>query len=223
MAAGLFGYMGYDMVRLMERLPDANPDRARHSGRGVHAADGHGDLRQHRGSRGDRHAGVAGAGPRRRAPRTISPASASPTWSPTSTAACRTAATGAAPATLPEPTSNVTPGALPRDGRARRRSTSAPATSSRWCPRSASPCPSTCRRSRSTARCAGSTRRRSCSSSTSTASRWSAPARRSWSGCATARWWSGRSPAPAGAAPRAPRTARWPRTCWPTPRSWPST
>src|SRR4029450_3283867 len=26
MAAGLFGYMGYDMVRLMERLPDGNPD-----------------------------------------------------------------------------------------------------------------------------------------------------------------------------------------------------
>jgi len=26
MSAGLFGYMGYDMVRLMERLPDANPD-----------------------------------------------------------------------------------------------------------------------------------------------------------------------------------------------------
>jgi anthranilate synthase component 1 len=26
MAAGLFGYMGYDMVRLMERLPDNNPD-----------------------------------------------------------------------------------------------------------------------------------------------------------------------------------------------------
>ena len=26
MAAGLFGYMGYDMVRLMERIPDANPD-----------------------------------------------------------------------------------------------------------------------------------------------------------------------------------------------------
>jgi len=25
-AAGLFGYMGYDAVRLMERLPDANPD-----------------------------------------------------------------------------------------------------------------------------------------------------------------------------------------------------
>ena len=26
MAAGLFGYMGYDTVRLMERLPDVNPD-----------------------------------------------------------------------------------------------------------------------------------------------------------------------------------------------------
>jgi len=26
MAAGLFGYLGYDMVRLMERLPDENPD-----------------------------------------------------------------------------------------------------------------------------------------------------------------------------------------------------
>ena len=26
MTAGLFGYMGYDMVRQMERLPDANPD-----------------------------------------------------------------------------------------------------------------------------------------------------------------------------------------------------
>jgi len=26
MSAGLFGYMGYDTVRLMERLPDANPD-----------------------------------------------------------------------------------------------------------------------------------------------------------------------------------------------------
>src|SRR5918997_7186840 len=26
MAAGLFGYLGYDMVRLMERLPEQNPD-----------------------------------------------------------------------------------------------------------------------------------------------------------------------------------------------------
>src|ERR1700751_3586573 len=27
MAAGLFGYLGYDMVRLMEKLPDAQPDK----------------------------------------------------------------------------------------------------------------------------------------------------------------------------------------------------
>jgi anthranilate synthase component 1 len=39
------------------------------------------------------------------------------------------------------------------------RSTSAPATPSRWCRRSASPCPSGCRRWRCTGRCAGSTRR----------------------------------------------------------------
>ncbi len=26
MAAGLFGYMGYDMIRLIERIPDSNPD-----------------------------------------------------------------------------------------------------------------------------------------------------------------------------------------------------
>ncbi|RMF38595.1 MAG: anthranilate synthase component I, partial [Alphaproteobacteria bacterium] len=26
MAAGLFGYLGYDMIRLVERLPDVNPD-----------------------------------------------------------------------------------------------------------------------------------------------------------------------------------------------------
>jgi anthranilate synthase component 1 len=26
MSAGLFGYLGYDMVRLVERLPDVNPD-----------------------------------------------------------------------------------------------------------------------------------------------------------------------------------------------------
>jgi anthranilate synthase component 1 len=26
MAAGLFGYLGYDMVRLMEELPPPNPD-----------------------------------------------------------------------------------------------------------------------------------------------------------------------------------------------------
>ena len=39
MAAGLFGYMGYGMVGLIERLPDANPDTARHSRRLLPAAE----------------------------------------------------------------------------------------------------------------------------------------------------------------------------------------
>ena len=52
----------------------------------------------------------------------------------------------------------------------RRRSTSSPATSSRWCCRSASRRRSRCRRSRSTARCGGSIRRRSSISSISAAS-----------------------------------------------------
>ena len=48
-------------------------------------------------------------------------------------------------------------------------------------------------------------------------------ARRSWCGCATARSPSARSPAPGRAARRRPRTWRWSRSCSPTPRSAPST
>ena len=85
---------------LRHGAPDGAPagrqsGSARPAGRRVHAAHGHGDLRQHRGSRGDRDAGVAGAGSGR-ALRTTSPASAWPTWSPTSIAVCRTAATATA-------------------------------------------------------------------------------------------------------------------------------
>jgi anthranilate synthase component I len=61
------------------------------------------------------------------------------------------------------------------------------ATSSRWCCRSASPSPFRCPPSRSTARSDAPTPRRSCSTSTSAASPWWAPARRSWCACATAR------------------------------------
>jgi anthranilate synthase component I len=62
MAAGLVGYMGYDMVRLVERLPDGNPDP---SGcpMPAAAADAHRRLRQHQGH-GDR--GDAGLGPTRK-------------------------------------------------------------------------------------------------------------------------------------------------------------
>ena len=59
MAAGLFGFMAYDMVRLMERLPTAKPDPLGNPRRDVRAADGDGDLRQHRGPGGDRDPGLA--------------------------------------------------------------------------------------------------------------------------------------------------------------------
>ncbi len=75
MSAGLFGYIGYDMVRLMERLPDANPDRARPARRDVPAADGDRRLRQDRGHADHRHAGTDPS--RGSSPRTPSPKRAS--------------------------------------------------------------------------------------------------------------------------------------------------
>ena len=79
------------------------------------------------------------------------------------------------------------------------------------------------RPSRSTGRCGAPTRRPTCSSSTSAASRWSAPRRRSSCGSARARSPSAPSPAPAPAARRRRRTTRWRPTCSPIPRSGRST
>ena len=45
MAAGLIGYMGYDTVRLVENIPDKNPDTLGDSRRHVHAPDADGDFR----------------------------------------------------------------------------------------------------------------------------------------------------------------------------------
>src|SRR3954470_14893720 len=73
MAAGLFGYMAYDMVRLVERLPDANPDRLGSAGavflratvvaafaaRRVPAAHRGSCVPPHGGSDHDLHAGLA--------------------------------------------------------------------------------------------------------------------------------------------------------------------
>ena len=221
-AAGLFGFMAYDMVRLMERLPDANPDTIGipdavftrptvvavfdnigdqvtvvtpvwpAPGLGARAAY---DLARER--LADVVADFDRGLPHRPLDRHAGPAAGAALQRDAASATMRWSS--------------------------RPRSTSARATSSRSCPRSASACRSRCRRSRSTARCAASIRRRSCSSSISTASRWSARARRSWCGCATAPCRSARSPAPAGAAPPAPRTRRSRPTCWPTRRSWPST
>jgi anthranilate synthase component 1 len=88
MAAGLFGYLGYDMVRLMERLPDANPDPL-----GIpDAVLMRPTVMAIFDNIEDRVVIVtpvwpgAGLGP-----------SAWPTWSPISTAVCPIAATGMAP------------------------------------------------------------------------------------------------------------------------------
>ena len=45
MSGGLVGYLGYDMVRLMERLPAKNPADHRRARRGAAAADAVRDLR----------------------------------------------------------------------------------------------------------------------------------------------------------------------------------
>ena len=106
---------------------------------------------------------------------------------------------------------------------ARRRTTSAPATSSRWCCRSGStstsrPIPTT-----STGPCACSTRAPTCTSCASPRSPWSARRPSPWCACATASSSRGRSPA-RGHAARTSSTTGSSKASWPrTPRSWPST
>ena len=58
-SAGLFGYLGYDMIRLVEHLPNVNPDPIGAAGRGDAAAlGGRGAGR----GEGRGHGGVAGLG-----------------------------------------------------------------------------------------------------------------------------------------------------------------
>ena len=66
LAAGLVGYMSYDMVRLMERLPDGNPDVLGIPDAGLHAADGDGRVRQCRGHGNGRDTGAPRADADRR-------------------------------------------------------------------------------------------------------------------------------------------------------------
>ena len=187
MAAGVFGYLGYDMVRLMEELPASNPDPIGipdavlirptlvvvfdavkdsitvvtpvrpEPGVTAKAA-----LARARAS-GCRPWSMRSTGRSTRRPRRASPARSTSRRSPT-----------------PRP-----PNSAPWCRRPR--TTSWPAIFSRWCCRSASRRRSRCRRSRSIARCAGSIRRRFCISSTSAASPSPDRARRCWCGCATAR------------------------------------
>ena len=104
-----------------------------------------------------------------------------------------------------------------------RRSTSSRATSSRSCCRSASSVRPRRTRSTSTAPCARSTRRPTCTTSTWARLSSSARRRRCWCGSRTARSTTTRSPARGAAASTPPKTPRWRSTCSTTRRSAPST
>ena len=60
MAAGIFGYLGYDMVRLMEELPPAQSRSDRYSRRGAGAPHDRGRVRRRQRCDHRRHAGPAG-------------------------------------------------------------------------------------------------------------------------------------------------------------------
>ena len=218
-AGGAVGFFGYDCVRTVEPLGDAERghDRAARPGADAHRrarrvrppqAHGHDPRQRLRRGGGRRGRLRARARRDRRGPRAAR--------RPAAAAGGRRRAGARVRA---------------RTCRARRSrrwsrgssSTSTPATRSRSCRRSAGRPRSTSTRSRSTAGCGRSTRRRTCTSSTSRTSRSSArrPSRSSRSPAAAPR--RGRSPARARAAATSSRTRRSRRTCSPTRRSAPST
>ena len=183
MTGGLSGYLGYDMVRLMEKLPATNPDVL-----GIPEAilvrpglfiifDGVTDemtLAAPVYPRGafppnrlmpSAQARLNEVAPRSNGRCPNSPARWKARWN--------------------RPPTWKSKSSLP--WWRRRKTTFAPGTCSRWCRASVSRRRSRCRLSRCIAACATSTRRRSCSIWISTASSRSAPARKSWCGCATAR------------------------------------
>ena len=196
-AAGLlerrrWGTPSYDLVRLYERLPDANPDELGIPDlcfvepevvRGLRPPAAQG-LR----GRARRSAATRRPRPRPGAGRRHLPAPARP---------------AAGRARRPRRASRVDVHqqlhrrGLPRGGRQARWRTSRPATSSRWSPASGSPPTSACTPSPSTARCARSTRARTSATSTSGRSRWSPAAPRAWCAPRGGAWRRGRSPAPA--------------------------
>ena len=67
MSAGVFGYLGYDMVRQMEALARAQPRPARLSRRDPDPPDDHRHLRRGQGRDHHRHAGAAAERHHRRA------------------------------------------------------------------------------------------------------------------------------------------------------------
>ncbi len=187
MAAGVFGYLGYDMVRLMEELPPPNPDPI-----GIPDAmlvrptiivvfDAVKDsitvvtpVRPEKSVDAKTALRARGRAPgrRRRKPR--------PPARQILGRIRRRSARGAA--ALEHHAGRIQGDGAQGQGLHRRRR-----HRSRSCWRSASRRHSRCRRSRSIARCGGPIRRRSSTSSTSAASPSPARARKSWCACATTR------------------------------------
>ena len=236
---GLVGYLGYDVVREVERLPDV-PDRRpgpsrRRAGRHRPVlrlrplAPAHRPGRQRGGARALRRPRRRGR-PRRGGARRLRGG----------LRAAGRAGRGLRPAgrRLRTPGRwwpHRAPGSRRprRSGRSARRSTrrrsawprstSAPATSSRSCCRNASTWSSRPTPTTSTGPCACSTRARTCTSCASPRSPSSARRPSRWCGCATASSSRGRSPA-RGRGARTSSTTACSRASWPrTPRSWPST
>jgi hypothetical protein len=195
MAAGVFGVLGYDMVRLAERLPNANPDPL--------------DLPDAVMIRPSIVAIFDGVAQEIILVTTVRPSGLEP--------AAAYAAARARIETVIHALRQPLPTASPHRSVARiigpwssgPRTTSAPVTSSRWCRATGCGRPSRTIPSPSIARCGGPTPPRSSSSSTSRSSSWRAPRRRSWCACATARSPSGPSPARGRGARRRRRTRRW--------------
>lgn len=185
-SAGLFGYLGYDMIRLVEHLPDVNPDPL-----------GLPDALMLRPSVVAVLDGVKGDA-------TV----VAPAWVQSGQSA-RAAYAQAAERVMdavrdmeralpkpratwarhmkmrhPSPISAATPTRPPWR---RQRSISARATSFRLCPRNAGRRPSDSRLSRSTGACGARIPRPSCSTSISAGSRWLGRAPKSSCGCSTSR------------------------------------
>ncbi len=187
MAAGLFGYLGYDMVRAMERLPEPNPDPLgvpdailiRPRVMVVFDADPRPDHRRLAGAA----RGTASRPGRPTRTRSSASTASRPPWKD--------------PCPIEARVDLAAGRRIPSRSRTRRRTISSPwwraprstssrATSSRWCCPSASRRRSRCRPSACTARSGARIRRRSSATSISRPSRSSVPRRRSSCGCGRA-------------------------------------
>ena len=119
MAAGVFGYLGYDMVRLMEDLPAPNPDTLGLPDARADPPHHHGDLRQ-RARRGHRHLAGLCRARRYRAKRRLCAGARSgigeSSMRSTGRSTIRRCRTTDAPPIRP-PRSNTTPGGIQGDGR----------------------------------------------------------------------------------------------------------